>query len=82
VIDLVARVVDIPGPVSADAEEAFDALANRLPVMGRVVVPVVATVASAVGLTTGAGVVVGGCCGGMTTAAGGLKTNSNQICIL
>jgi hypothetical protein len=55
VVDWVARVVDIPDPVSANAEPPFDAVSNRLPVMRRIVVPAVAMVASSVGLT---GVVV------------------------
>lgn len=68
-VDLMSRGIHKPSSVSADAEEPFDAFSNRLPMMGHVVVVMVAMVDSPVGLTAGAGVMVVGHRVRMTTVA-------------
>ena len=71
-IDLVSRGrIHEPDLVSADAEEPFDAVSNRLPMTGHVVVLMVAVVETSVGPTAGAAVVAVGHRVGMTTVATG-----------
>lgn len=76
-VDLVSGGVDKRDPVSADAEEPLDALSNRLPVTGHVVVLAVAWVDSSVGSTTGAAVMVVGYRVRMTAVA--TRGNSLKI---
>ena len=71
VIDLVSRGIHKPDLVSANAEEPFDAIPNRLPMVGRVVALAVAMVESSVGLATGAAVMAVGNQGRMTTVTTG-----------